>query len=63
MQLPAFLRNLQQWFMGTPERALDQAYEAAQMIAAIEREYFDGNPISRRYGNYGDSAMTYFEES
>ena len=40
MQLPAFLRNLQQWFMGTPERALDQAYEAAQMIAAIEREYF-----------------------
>ena len=61
MQLPGFLRNAQQWFMGTPERALDQAYEAAQMIVSIEREYFDGNPISRRYGNYGDSAMTYFE--
>jgi hypothetical protein len=61
MQLPGFLRNAQQWFMRTPERALDQAYEAAQMIVAIEREYFDGNPISRRYGNYGDSAMTYFE--
>ncbi len=61
MPLPAFLRNARQWFMGTPERALDQAYEAAQMIVAIEREYFDGNPISRRYGNYGDSAMTYFE--
>lgn len=61
MQLPGFLRNAQQWFMGTPERALDQAYEAAQMIVAIEREYFDGNPISPRYGNYGDSAMTYFQ--
>jgi len=47
--------------MRTPERALDQAYEAAQMIVAIEREYFDGNPISPRYGNYGDSAMTYFQ--
>jgi hypothetical protein len=61
MQLPGFLRNAQQWFMGTPERALDQAYEAAQMIVAIEREYFGGNPISSRYGNYGESAMTYFE--
>lgn len=60
MQIPRFLRNAQRWLTTTPERALDQAYEAAQMIEAIEREYFGGNPISPRYGNYGDSAMAYF---
>lgn len=63
MQTPGFLRNAQQWFFRTPDRALNQAYEAAQMIEAIEREYFGGNPISPRYGTYGDSAMTYFQGS
>ncbi|MFZ4640826.1 MAG: proton extrusion protein PcxA [Nodosilinea sp.] len=61
MQTPGFFRNAQQWFFRTPERALNQAYEAAQMIEAIEREYFGGNPISSRYGSYGDSAMAYFQ--
>lgn len=61
MQTPGFFRNAQQWFFRTPERALNQAYEAAQMIEAIEREYFGGNPISARYGSYGDSAMEYFQ--
>jgi hypothetical protein len=61
MQTPGIFRNVQQWFSRTPERALNQAYEAAQTIEAIERDYFGGNPISARYGNYGDSAMTYFE--
>jgi hypothetical protein len=61
MQTPGFFRNAQQWFFRTPERALNQAYEAAQMIEAIEREYFGGNPISSRYGSYGDSAMDYFQ--
>jgi hypothetical protein len=61
MQTPGFFRNARQWLFRTPERALDQAYEAAKMIEAIEREYFGGNPISSRYGNYGDSAMAYFQ--
>ncbi|MBU6229726.1 MAG: proton extrusion protein PcxA [Cyanobacteria bacterium REEB459] len=61
MQTPGLFRNAQQWFFRTPDRALSQAYEAAQMIEAIEREYFGGNPISSRYGSYGDSAMVYFQ--
>ncbi|MGB3138967.1 MAG: proton extrusion protein PcxA [Nodosilinea sp.] len=61
MQTPGFLRRAQRWLFRTPERALDQAYEAAQMIVAIEREYFGGNPVSSRYGSYGDSAMAYFQ--
>lgn len=61
MAIPPFLRKAQQWFYKTPERALDQAYEAAKMIEAIENEHFAGNPISSNYGNYGKSSMAYFE--
>ncbi|NER81827.1 MAG: proton extrusion protein PcxA [Leptolyngbya sp. SIO1D8] len=61
MAIPNFLRKAQQWFFKTSERALDQAYEAAKMIEAIENEYFDGNPISPNYGNYGKSSVKYFQ--
>ncbi|MEL6764957.1 MAG: proton extrusion protein PcxA [Cyanobacteria bacterium J06607_6] len=61
MAIPALFRKAQQWFFKTPERSLDQAYEAAKMIEAIENEHFDGNPIAAGYGNYGKSAMTYFK--
>jgi hypothetical protein len=61
MVLPSFLQKARQWLLRTPERSLDQAYEAARMIEAIEKEHFGGNPISPRYGNYGQSAQTYFK--
>ena len=61
MQNSGLFRSAQRWLSRTPERSLNQAYEAAQMIEAIEREYFGGNPISARYGSYGDSAMAYFQ--
>jgi len=61
MAIPPFVRKAQQWFFKTPERALDQAYEAARMIEAIENEHFDGNPISPNYGNYGKSSLEYFQ--
>ena len=62
MQNSGLFRSAQRWLSRTPERSLNQAYEAAQMIEAIEREYFGGNPISARYGSYGDSAMAYFQD-
>ncbi|PSR13903.1 proton extrusion protein PcxA [filamentous cyanobacterium CCP3] len=61
MQNSGLFRSAQRWLSRTPDRALNQAYEAAQMIVAIEREYFGGNPISAPYGSYGDSAMEYFQ--
>lgn len=61
MAIPSLLRKAQQWFFKTPERALDQAYEAARMIEAIENEYFNGNTISPNYGNYGKSSQDYFQ--
>jgi len=50
-----------QWFMRTPERALDEAYEAAMRIKAIEDNYFNGGRISVEHGNYGRSTMDYFQ--
>ncbi|HEY9888439.1 MAG TPA: proton extrusion protein PcxA [Candidatus Obscuribacterales bacterium] len=61
MAIPLLFRKAQQWFYKTPERALDQAYEAAKMIEAIENEHFNGNPISSSYGTYGKSSMDYFK--
>ena len=48
--------SVRQWFTKTPERALDQAYEAALKICQIEDNYFDGNPIDENYGSYSRSA-------
>ncbi|WP_204138180.1 proton extrusion protein PcxA [Halomicronema sp. CCY15110] len=61
MAIPSLLQKARQWFFKTPERALDQAYEAAKMIEAIENEHFNGNPIASAYGNYGKSSMAYFQ--
>ncbi|MBW4647434.1 MAG: proton extrusion protein PcxA [Kastovskya adunca ATA6-11-RM4] len=61
MNLNAILRNASRWFSDTPERALDQAYQAALMIKAIEDEHFNGKKITAESANYGDSAFSYFE--
>ncbi|MEM6449836.1 MAG: proton extrusion protein PcxA [Cyanobacteria bacterium P01_D01_bin.105] len=47
---------IRRWFTRTPERALDQAYEAALKIRQLEDTHFDGNPITESYGNLSPSA-------
>ncbi|WP_346293298.1 proton extrusion protein PcxA [Sphaerothrix gracilis] len=59
--MKAVFRRARQWFTKTPERALDQAYEAALMIKTLEDQYFDGNPISASSGAYSQSARSYFQ--
>lgn len=61
MQLNSVFRKARQWLWKTPERALDQAHEAALMIEEIERKHFDGKPISALNGTYGQSSMAFFE--
>jgi hypothetical protein len=57
-----YLRSANRWLQSTPERALDQAYEAALAIKALEDAHFDGNPISLDSGDYSKSARTYLKE-
>ena len=59
--MPGVLRQVRQWLFKTSERALNQAYEAATRIEAIELQYFDGKRVSPANADYGRSAMAYFE--
>ena len=52
---PGLFNKLRQWFTKTPERALDQAYEAALKIRQLEEKHFNGNPVSESYGGYSRS--------
>src|ERR671933_87026 len=61
MNFNNLLRAANQWFLSTPERALDQAYKAALMIKAIEDEHFKGKKISASSREYTDSVLSYFE--
>ncbi|MGB7413194.1 MAG: proton extrusion protein PcxA, partial [Thermosynechococcaceae cyanobacterium] len=52
--------NLERWYQGTPERALEEAYQAAKAIKAIEDEHFDGQPIGFS-SPYKGAVSTYFQ--
>ncbi|MEG3879595.1 proton extrusion protein PcxA [Microcoleus sp. herbarium7] len=56
-----YLYSARQWYRETPDRALEQAYDAALAIKAIEDEHFGGQGISDRSGDYGHSTLSYFK--
>ncbi len=61
--LSSFIRSLQnanRWLLDTPERALDQAYDAALKIQAIENEHFGGTKISNAANRYSENTFDYF---
>jgi len=55
------LRSVKDWYFDTPERAIEQAHNAALRIKAIEDEYFEGKKISANPSQYGDSEMSYLQ--
>lgn len=61
MNFNNLLRAANQWFLNTPDRALDQAYKAALMIKAIEDEHFNGNKISVETSDQSSSVVAFFE--
>ncbi len=56
-----YLYSANQWYRETPDRALEQAYDAALAIKAIEDEHFGGQRISAQSGDYGHSTLSYFK--
>lgn len=56
-----YFRFSNRWLFRTPERALEEAYEAALTIRSIEEQHFGGNKITAANA-YGDSVQTYFQE-
>lgn len=55
------LRAANRWLLRTPDRALDEAYEAALRIKGLEDAHFGGNRISTQTSTYSKSAQTYFQ--
>lgn len=55
------LNRANQWFRDTPDRALDQAYDAALSIRSIENEHFNGEVILSESEEYGDRVLSYFK--
>ena len=56
------LQVINQWFSQTPERALEQAYDAALSIKAIEDEHFEGKTIRPESLREGNRIYRYFED-
>ncbi len=54
------LQNIFSWVKNTPERAIDEAFEAAVNIKRIEEETFKGNKISND-GSFGSNVFSVFE--
>ena len=60
-KLKQYLKTVNRWLPKTADRALEDAYDAALTIKAIEDEHFGGNKISADSGSYGQSVMSYFQ--
>jgi hypothetical protein len=60
-KIKEYLLYTKQWFFNTPERALFEAYEAAEAIQNIEQEQFRGKKISFESENYTPNVMSYWE--
>ncbi|WP_413172746.1 proton extrusion protein PcxA [Anabaena azotica] len=52
---------LNQWFSNTPERAILEAYEAAQAIQKIEIEQFGGKKITHESGDFSENVMAFWQ--
>lgn len=53
------VQRFNQYLLQTPDRALEQAYDAALKITALEGESFNGDRIDLKATCYSDSALTY----
>ncbi|MBE9028380.1 proton extrusion protein PcxA [filamentous cyanobacterium LEGE 11480] len=60
-RLRNFIQRSERWYLTTPDRALDEAYDAALAIRAIEEQHFKGQKIEVRAGGYSASSVAYFE--
>ncbi|MBW4614634.1 MAG: proton extrusion protein PcxA [Desmonostoc vinosum HA7617-LM4] len=56
-----FLLGAYRWYLLTPERSLNEAYQAALKIKEVEDKHFNGKKIDTTSAVYSNSVMDYFE--
>ena len=61
-RMTGYVQRAERWYLTTPDRALDRAYDAALRIQSLENEHFGGQKISLQNGNgLGQASFGYFE--
>jgi len=61
-RMTGYVQRAERWYLTTPDRALDRAYDAALKIQSLENEHFGGQKISLQNGNgLGQASFGYFE--
>ena len=61
-RMTGYVQRAERWYLTTPDRALDRAYDAALTIQSLENEHFGGQKISLQNGNgLGQASFGYFE--
>lgn len=62
MRMPKFLRIAERWYVRTPDRALESAYQSALKIQAIEARHFQGKTVAAEnaVSRYSDRVIEYF---
>ena len=58
--IQSILQTAKQWLTDSPEKALEQAYQAALTIKAIEDKHFNGQQVSTE-SSYSNSVAAYFQ--
>ncbi len=56
-----YLNRAERWYLETPDRALDHAYDAALKIKAIEDEHFSGKKIAPESTTMTPNVFAFFE--
>jgi hypothetical protein len=60
-RVKASILNGDRWLKQTPERSLEQAYEAALRIQTIEDEHFQGQKIALEFSHSSETVFAYFK--
>jgi hypothetical protein len=56
-----WFKRARNWFLETPDRALEDAYIAACNIRKIENKYFSGEKIAPENASHGEQTFAYFK--
>jgi hypothetical protein len=57
----AYVQRAERWYLTTPDRSLDEAYDAALAIRAIEEQHFQGQKVGSAVGGFSQNALAYFQ--
>jgi hypothetical protein len=56
-----YFQRAERWYLTTPDRALEDAYDAALAVRAMEEQHFQGQKVGSAVGGYNANTKAYFD--